>query len=789
MLVLAFPAGGIAAIRGDVVSAGFDVHGPNFNGRVVRLGVWTPVVVQLALEGQVQFNGKLRIRQADRDGDVCYDYADVLLNADSIATRRYTLYALPTVGPDGGVNIEVELVNEDGDVVRMLCDGQVMRSLHPRSAPEVLADDQDLIVGVSAVQSKITRLGNAPVQTIHPLRRINVACIEPDKIPERWQGLEAVDCIVWDDADPDAINNAQRRALAEWTRQGGQLVLATARHAAALQQSDVFGPMLPVKVGSLTTLKEAALLRRAWVELPDEEGPEYDVPIPLAECSLRQGPGIRRTFPPPGSGDDLGIDTLIARRRTGRGTVVFVAATLRDLIDNKRDPSEFLHTVLETRTTSIPEAGTDRTLYEYLEIKIGFAAVGSLFMVLAMLFVMAYVGLSTFGAWGLLKARGWAQHNWTVFAAVAAAASVVGISAAQYARGIGRQLNQLTVVDATAGTRQARATAYFGLKTGTHSILDVWLAENYAQKPEPHPTDCFLRPLPARRALGESRRSFADQRTYDLRPATAELLRVPVRATLKQFEGRWRGELRGSVDAPVRIIKQTFVKSEKDQDNAVQAFCFQRGSRITNNLGVDLENCYVFQPTANRYSKTNCNSPRSGFLPGTEIMVHRLGPPNTSAILRNGETFELDSLYHNASGDRLTWEQWHHSLMDWQNQWGKFAKSMLAGQSGDKPMNVTAERYQESLLLLTALSEYDEINTGIKGGYTKEAILFSRERCRTLDLSDVLTEDVVLLVGFARDAGQVTLCTRRSGSDREYKRLIPDEAWTMYRIVIPVLNR
>ncbi len=46
---------------------------------------------------------------------------------------------------------------------------------------------------------------------------------------------------------------------------------------------------------------------------------------------------------------------------------------------------------------------------------------------------------------------------------------------------------------------------------------------------------------------------------------------------------------------------------------------------------------------------------------------------------------------------------------------------------------------------------------------------------------------MVLLVGFSREPGPVSLCTR-SNPNRDYRRLAPDEAWTMYRIVIPVEN-
>ncbi|MCK4660879.1 MAG: hypothetical protein KAV82_15270, partial [Phycisphaerae bacterium] len=546
---------------------------------------------------------------------------------------------------------------------------------------------------------------------------------------------------------------------------------------------EVFKPLLPVRVGALTRLKEADEFRTGWLDLPLGDV-EYSEPIPLAQCTLRQGPGIRKVFPVPGSENrSPGIDTLIARRRVGRGSLVFVAASLRDLTSprcppDECDPSVFFRRLLEIRTTTRQDY-PERMVYKDLESKIGFRAVGALYLVSAMLFVMAYIALATFGSWGFLKSRGWSRHNWTVFAVFAGFAGVVGISTAQYARGVGQKLNQLTIVDATAGTSEACAVAYFGLKTGTHSVLDLWLAEDYAQQPEPQPTSCFLRSLPSGRAMGEGRLTFTDPGTYELRPAKAELLRVPIRATLKQFEGRWQGHLTGGIDASVRIVPRSFDKSRKDLQEVSEP-CFDAASRITNNLGVDLENCFIFQPTANRYMHGTVDvSPRASGI-RSEIIVHHVGQ------LKDGETYKLVSLYQDANGKWLTWNRWYHSLLDWQNQWGKFARPLGPGFTPKgRTANVSQAHYEEVLLLLTALSEYDEMNSAIRRPYDQQPLIFSRERCRPLDLSDILTRDMILLVGFARNPGPVSFCTR-SNPKRAYKKLVPEEAWTVYRIVIPV---
>ena len=95
--------------------------------------------------------------------------------------------------------------------------------------------------------------------------------------------------------------------------------------------------------------------------------------------------------------------------------------------------------------------------------------------------------------------------------------------------------------------------------------------------------------------------------------------------------------------------------------------------------------------------------------------------------------------------------------------------------------NLPLERYQDALLMLTTLSEHYPPNVqGVFGGGHD----FLARHCRQLDLSDRLTEDCVLLIGFAEAQGPVMLCTRKGS--RAFKPLAGDRAYTVYRFLIPV---
>jgi hypothetical protein len=215
-----------ARIVADVVSVGYSTRSLSSGGRrIVRLGVWTPVIVELSLEGQTRFDGRLRLGQRDRDGDVCYDEREVHLLGESGPPQRFTLYALPQPGPNGAIDLAVELLDlNDERLVEMIAAGQLVRTLQPNEPVETITDDELLILELSEGQmGRIAALLD-PDRNVKTARTLNIAHSTPAALPDRWQGLEAVDCIVWDDADPDALSEAQRTALADWTRHGGTLL-------------------------------------------------------------------------------------------------------------------------------------------------------------------------------------------------------------------------------------------------------------------------------------------------------------------------------------------------------------------------------------------------------------------------------------------------------------------------------------------------------------------------------------------------------------------------------------
>lgn len=301
--------------------------------------------------------------------------------------------------------------------------------------------------------------------------------------------------------------------------------------------------------------------------------------------------------------------------------------------------------------------------------------------------------------WALLRSdrggsstvRGWTRHAWSAFAVVAGAAVALSLVSVQSMRGVGQSLHQLSIVDATVGSTEATATAYFGLKTGTHSWVDVWLPSDYAQITEPQRTKCFLKPLPSGVSPFSVSGGYADPARYRLLPASAVIEDVPVRATLKQFEGRWSGDLRRTVDAQMAV---SYVRGEK----GVPAPRIEPGSTITNNLGHALTNCYLIQSWENAFTVKGVQRQ----LRDDWILVHELGD------IADGEQIDVaQRIYADPdTGASVPMEDWtKRTLSEFQKEWAADFRDTLGGLGGgSEVVEARLEQYQDALLMLTTLS-------------------------------------------------------------------------------------
>lgn len=780
-LALIIALGSPALVRANIELTVTRVGFPSLSGPIVRNGSWTPVVVNLSLLGKREsFDGTLRISQLDNDGDECFDQLPVHLRQNSGGGQDYTLY-VPANPVRGQGKFIVELLDDKGDAVEVVSSGEKTFHAAPTQQPGLISDDELLILDIS-------RGSIGPVKDLADIdkrlsynRILHIAHFSPVNLPEHWIGLEAVDHIVWDDAQPETVTTKQLSALLEWVKEGGVLLIAASRSAGSLLLCKPLATALPVELGDLVTVENLRAVRQELVEAPYlEEGESatddwlnepFSTPVPVLRCTLREGArGI--AYETVQVNGELVEIPVVSRRRFGRGHIIFCAVTIKDLFSAPGRATEFFEKLFYVAKLENPDQGRPfpAYLFNFVVGPISFSTSGGLYLFLAGVSSVAYVVLATFGTWGIVSNRGWRQHSWSAFGIAAVASSVLAWVVVQSRQGFGETLRQVSIIDAVADDTMAQATTFFGLKTSSDKRLDLWLPADPLGATEPTETSCFLRPLPGTPNIDEPSTSFANPGEYRLKPANALIEGVRLRATLKTFEGRWRGALSGRLFGEVSVRRG--VVSEE--------------SYLINDLGVDLKNCWLFVTDTNPDEKKTVRASGDiyafdvGDFPadGKKVFLHGLCFPPGSK--RSTSNVLNQSTLASRHGE---WEKPFVSLLS------SFGMTGVRGvvRPNTAPATQSADKLgsnQKALLLLSTIGDYDPGQSASAFSGFGQTI-WSRDRVRNLDLRSQLQTDSVFLVGFADDPGPVRLF-RRIGKGR-FRSLKPDLVYSksMYRIRIP----
>lgn len=556
-VLCAFTNPGLAqSLRSDIDAriAAFGFRAGTATPNVVREGQWIPILTELTLTSGTQFQGELRVECVDLDGDlVTFTEKPIVLTA-GVGPKRVWCYgvAYEDVLAAGGAPRQtprVTLHDEDGALVARL----------PLPAVDLLSNDRVLLLDLSdRPVTRLRALAGAGTEPNSPIfgeergyyRPIAVGSAPCDELPERGWALEAVDVIVWDEPDPDRTTPAQLDALREWVRAGGQLVLGLGSSWQRVQKSPL-AELLPFKPAPAPTTADAAgtiavtTLPRFFERYGDRSlaTRAFDPPIAVVAAQPTRG-----TVTVWDRDADRPMLNLVTIDYFGSGRVVTVAGGirelsgptagdlfLRELFDLPRIKPE-----LVKNESDRPLPPTAQRLYDRLSQKIDFRQVGGLFIVAATAFVIGYIAVATLGSWWWLRKHSLTQLSWSVFAGFAVVASILSVLTVMLAQGIASRVDSVCIVDAQAGDAVGRADCWFGLRTARQPRADLAL---------PGPTS-YLRGL-TRAAVDAT--VYATPQRYEGLAARATLLGAPLRATLKQFEGHWSGELGGAIRAQIAV--------------------------------------------------------------------------------------------------------------------------------------------------------------------------------------------------------------------------------------------
>ncbi|UCE60606.1 MAG: hypothetical protein JSU63_02425 [Phycisphaerales bacterium] len=767
------PASAIATVEVAITHVGFPTLR---SGDVVRAGQWVPIIVDLDLVDEQTFDGTIRVSQFDLDGDECFDSVEVHLRADTGGAQRHYLY-IPVNVLHGRGQFPIELFDAQGGAVKVLSQGELTYHPRPNQYTVAISDDDLLILSLSAgTVGRVRDLVAVENQERIYVRQVHVGHVSPPDLPEHWIGLEAVDIIVWDDARPEELTLKQVRALVDWVRQGGTLLIAASRFSGSLKLSEPIDAVLPVDIGEIDAVTNLRDVREELlgpprsadgVSLATDDWLDAGFPTPVS---------IARCTPAPGA-EVIAYESTIAspvvvRGREGRGHVIFSAVRLKDLFSGEGMAVPFFDKVfhLLRHSNLEEERPTHVSLFHNVASAVSFSTKASVYLFIASASSIAYVLLATFGTWAFLRVRGMRHHSWSTFAVVALVAGAVTVLVVNSLQGFGESLHQVSVIDADAGDTYARATALFGLKTSSDKELDVWLPSNPISATEPGATDCFLRPMPTGCSQEQAPSRFADPQEYRIIPASAVIDDVRLRATLKQFEGRWHGQLDGTVTGQVNVAGRRVTDD----------------SYVVNDLGVDLDPCYFLHAVLDIDEIQGIRD--------TAIYVYDVGP-----LPGDGLPTSLASRCYRPIGNETERDVMNRCrLVAYQERWSRRLRGLFAdlGFGSNSTSAVALGEERTALLLLSTVGELSSATVFKTMGQFVGSRTISRDRLRQFDLREQLRkggtdEDgnpepgSAVLIGFAKDPGPMRLF-RREGN-RSYTMLKPDadRSWSMYRIRIP----
>ncbi|MEZ0265181.1 MAG: hypothetical protein ACAI43_10675, partial [Phycisphaerae bacterium] len=265
ILSLLMPVVALGQARGEVESIGF--------GGLVRPGCWTPMVVRLTPTTGNIFEGRIEVVQEDLDRDNVIFTRQIVLQGNTASSgdkaQTFWMYFMPQPnrGERAVINssttrdelnkiIKVRLTSESGKELAKIPITQTVTLADPLGRSSARGQKVVLTVGkehfprFDEYQGMLGLTEDVAVVTVGDLAK---------GLPDDVIGYEAIDAVVWSDANPEELNlnPAQLTALQEYVRRGGRLViLQDTQPNQTLRNNKVFADLMPVTVSGVVEEKD-----------------------------------------------------------------------------------------------------------------------------------------------------------------------------------------------------------------------------------------------------------------------------------------------------------------------------------------------------------------------------------------------------------------------------------------------------------------------------------------------------------------------------------------------------
>jgi hypothetical protein len=524
-------------------------------GDLYKVGHWTPV--ELAIRGgREPITGHVTLTVADGDGLRSTAVSDRPYQVLPGETARVLMYVKPG-RPEGEFTARLyrgPVENDDIVAQERFATQYDPDPLHPRTA---LTASQELIVGlgpsIGIEPALATR--NANQQPEYETRYATVHRVTA--LPTHWYGYEGVNCLVLSTTDADLYSgltesSAQLRALKDWVRLGGKLMLCVGSRAPQLLADGApLAAFAPGRFAGIKTIRPG----RAFESYISASEPLPELPRTAAGGGLgaAQLADVRGRVEVQEGGDM----PLVVRAPFGFGEVVFVGVDL----DQPPFSRWSQRNRLIDRLLDMPDADAARNQPpQHLlgfndlsgQLRAGldqFTGVKIAPFWLVVLLILVYIALIGPIDYVLVKkVLKRMELTWFTFPTIVVLVTAGAYFMAYWMKGDALLVNQVDVVDVDLSRPQTtalvRGTSWINIFSPQMQSYDVTVAPNIAQLSHAQRLVSWMG-LPGT-GFGGMNQTAAEpplfSRPYWYTPGLDEMLRVPIQVwSTKSFSARWHG--------------------------------------------------------------------------------------------------------------------------------------------------------------------------------------------------------------------------------------------------------
>ncbi|GAB4574452.1 MAG: hypothetical protein Kow0077_21080 [Anaerolineae bacterium] len=416
---------------------------------------WTPLLVTVANDGP-DISGWLRVRPENNPGLSPAMYSAPL---DLPRQSRKQVFVYAVFQPFAR-QVVVDLVDADGLVVATV------------ESPLTQAMPQDVMAAV---------VTDAPVGSLDVTSALLGAGVvyqhnrTIESIPPEPAALSALDVMVFSDVDTGRLSVAQQRAIGDWVRAGGHLIITGGPNYRLTGAG--LADLLPLELSGSTTVDDLTPLA-AYAGRTADSLQEPDVIV--ATGTLR-----------PGADTLVAVDGLpvLIRQRRGGGLVDYLAVDPALAPFRNWRAHASLWDALFYVPNQQPAWGQGVQDWEAAELAVrqspGFALPSALEMFGMLIVYIIVIGPVNYLVLRMLGRREWA---WLTIPALVVIFSVLAYFTGFSLRGTQATLNRLSVVQVWPGEDRARATALVGILSPRRTTYTISAGDGLTLRPLP-PSD------------------------------------------------------------------------------------------------------------------------------------------------------------------------------------------------------------------------------------------------------------------------------------------------------------